>query len=311
MKLFITRRALLRGLALSAVMLAASTRSSSVQAKTSVVAAMPELAAIAREVGGDNVDVYSIARPNQDYHTVDPRPSDVARLARAKMVIRIGLGLDPWLNALINATGNTALRPGGSSSVDASDDIPVIETHNESINGASGDVHPQGNPHYYFDPVYAVFAARNISRGLIRVDAAHAAAYRAGYSRFRGDILGRLKGWQSTLAPYKGKRIVTYHSNYNYFLRRFGLVQGGTMEPKPGIPPSARHISALMATMKAQGTRAILIESIYSMRYPNQVAASVGSHAVVGPYSVESMAPGGYAAMIDKLVQAAKQALSA
>lgn len=310
MKLFITRRALLRGITLG-TLLGASLGASSAQAKISVVAAIPELGAITREVGGDNVDVYSIAKTGQDYHTIETRPSDVARLARAKMVVRIGLGLDPWLNSLINATGNTALRPGGSASVDASDDIPVIEVPTQSISGASGDVHPTGNPHYYYDPVYAVFAARNISRGLIRVDPAHAAAYRAGYSRFRADILGRLKGWQQTLAPYKGERVVTYHRNYNYFLRRFGLAQGGTMEPRPGIPPSARHISALLATMKAQKTRAILIEGIYPTRYPNQVAASIGSRAVVGPYSVTSMASGSYAAMIDRLVSAAKQALSA
>lgn len=311
MQLFITRRAMLRRLALSTIVLAASMGAGGAQAKTSVVAAIPELGAIAREVGGDNVDVYSIAKANQDYHTVDPRPSDVARLARAKMVIRIGLGLDPWLNSLINATGNTALRPGGSGSVDGSDSIPTIEAPNESINGASGDVHPQGNPHYYYDPVYAVFAARNISKGLIRVDAAHASAYRAGYSRFRADMLARLKGWQSTLAPYRGKRVVTYHRNYNYFLRRFGLAQGGTMEPRPGIPPSARHINALLTTMKAQGTRAILIEGIYPTRYPDLVAKSVGSRAVVGPYSVTSMNPGAYADLIDRLVASAKQALSA
>lgn len=310
MKLFITRRALLRGIALS-TLLGASLGASKAQAKISVVAAIPELGAITREVGGDNVDVYSIAKPGQDYHTVEPRPSDVARLARAKMVVRIGLGLDPWLNSLINATGNTSLRPGGSASIDASDDIPAIEVPTASISGASGDVHPTGNPHYYYDPVYAVFAARNISRGLIRVDPTHAAAYRAGYSRFRTDILARLKGWQQTLAPYKGERVVTYHRNYNYFMRRFGLVQGGTMEPRPGIPPSARHISALLATMKAQKTRAILVEGIYPTRYPNQVAASIGSRAVVGPYSVTSMEPGSYAAMIDRLVAAAKQALSA
>ncbi len=311
MQLFITRRALVRGLASGAAVLASLALSiSAAQARTSVVAAIPELAAIAKEVGGDDVDVYSIAKSNQDYHAIETRPSDVARLSHASLVIRIGLGFDPWMVSLSSAAGNTAIKPGGSAYVDASAGIPVIEMPNEQISGASGDVHPEGNPHYYYDPIYAVFAARNIAKGLIRVDGAHAAAYRAGYARFNADMRRRVSGWQSTLAPYRGKRVVTYHRNYNYFLRRFGLAQGGTMEPRPGIPPSAKHINALLATMKAQGTRAILIEGIYPLRYPNVVAKAVGSRAVVGPYSVASLSQGAYAAMIDKLVDAARQAMS-
>jgi zinc/manganese transport system substrate-binding protein len=309
-KSFISRCATLGGFAMAAIVCALPSLTRSAQAKTSVVAAIPELAAIAKEVGGDEVEVYSIAKPNQDYHAIETRPSDVARLSRAKLVVRVGLGLDPWMVSLSGATGNTAIQPGGASYVDASDGVPLIEVPNEQITGASGDVHPQGNPHYYYDPTYAVFAARNITRGLVRVDAAHADAYRAGYARFRSDMLARLKGWQGTLAPYQGKRVVTYHRNYNYFLRRFGIVQGGTMEPRPGIPPSARHINALLTTMKGQGTRGILIEGIYPLRYPNLVAKSVGSRVVVGPYSVATLDKGAYAAMMDKLVDAAKQALS-
>ncbi len=310
MQLFITRRAVLRGLASGAAVLALSFNVRAAQAKTSVVAAIPELAAIAKEVGGDAVDVYTIAKSNQDYHTIETRPSDVARLSHAQLVVRIGLGLDPWMIALSNAAGNTAIKPGGSAYVDASSGIPTIEMPNEQISGSSGDVHPEGNPHYYYDPVYAIFAARNIAKGLLRVDAAHAAMYRAGYARFNQDMRRRLPGWQSTLAPYRGKKVVTYHRNYNYFLRRFGIVQAGTMEPRPGIPPSARHIDALLATMKANGTRGVLIEGIYPLKYPNLVAKSVGSRVVVGPYSVSSLNQGAYAAMIDRLVDAAKQALS-
>lgn len=279
------------------------------QAAIDVVVSIPELGALAKEVGGEDVNVYSIARPNNDYHAIEMRPSDVARLNRAELVVRTGLGLDIWFDALSRATGNTRVRAGGSGYVDASSGIPTIEKPTESISGSSGDVHPAGNPHYYYDPVYGIYAARNILRGLLRVDAKNADEYRANYARFRADMQKRTATWQNELKPFAGRSIVTYHRNYNYFLRRFGIRQYGTMEPRPGIPPSARHINELLASMKRDKVKAILVESIYPMRYPNLVARQVGSTAVVGPFSVASLNVGAYANMIDTLVERTKQAI--
>jgi zinc/manganese transport system substrate-binding protein len=181
----LSRRALARGLSILLLCAACTLcAAKTARAKTTVVASIPELAAIAAEVGGDAVTVHTIAKPGQDYHSIEPRPSDVARLARAALVVRTGADLDSWMSALTNATGNTQLRAGGRRSVDTSQGIPKIEVPTGSISGAQGDVHPAGNPHFYYDPVYAVFAARNITRGLVRADAANAAVYRAGYSRF-------------------------------------------------------------------------------------------------------------------------------
>jgi ABC-type Zn uptake system ZnuABC Zn-binding protein ZnuA len=157
--------------------------------------------------------------------------------------------------------------------------------------------------------VYAIYAARNILRGLIRVDAPRADRYRANYASFRSGMMSRVNGWRAELAPYAGRPVVTYHRNYNYFLRRFGIRQFATMEPRPGIPPSARHISGLVQNMKRNNVKAILVENIYSARYPNLLAKQVGSTAVFGPYSVSSMNRGAYAAFIDTLVERTKQAL--
>ena len=279
-----------------------------VKAATDVVASIPELAAIAKDIGGNDVNVYSIAKPNQDYHTVEARPSDVARLSKADLVVSVGLGLDPWLTSLSNATGNTAIRPGGNKYVDASAEVPKIEVPQSGINGASGDVHPQGNPHYYYDPVYAIYAARNITKGLVKVDPKNAGDYRAGYANFRKTLLAKTEAWKRELAPYAGKKLVTYHRNYNYFLRRFGIQQFGTMEPRPGIPPNARHINDLLAAMKANNVKAILIEGIYPLRYPNLVAKQTGGKVSVGPYSVTSLNAGAYFNMIDKLVDTTRTA---
>jgi zinc/manganese transport system substrate-binding protein len=280
------------------------------QANADVVVSIPELGAITRELGGAKVSVYSIAKPNQDYHRVEPRPSDVARLSRANLVVRNGLGLDPWFDALVNATGQRRLRPGGAAHVDASVGVPRIEIPNEQISGASGDVHPDGNPHFLYDPIYAKFAARNIVRGLIRVDAANAGIYRANYVKFNREIDDRMKNWRRTLAPYAGRSVVTYHRNYNYFLRRFGLRQYGTLEPKPGIPPSAGHVRQLVTGMKRDGVKALLIESIYPTRFPRLVSQQLGVKYVVAPFSVSTMNDGAYFNLIDTLVDRTRQAVS-
>ncbi len=293
-------------LALSATFCGAFARQA--HADVDIVASLPELAAISKAVGGDKVSVYSIAKPNQDYHTIEARPSDVARIAKADLVVRSGLGLDQWMDALMNAAGNSKLNRGGTGYVDASDSIPIIEAPNESISGASGDVHPDGNPHYYYDPVYAKFIARNVVKGLIRVDGKNADSYRANYLSFNKEIDAHLAGWRSKLAPFAGKPVVTYHRNYNYFLRRFGFRQYGTLEPKPGIPPSAAHVSQLLASMKRDGVKAILIEGIYPKRYPDLLARQLGVHYEYGPYSVSTLTEGGYINLIDALVAKAKSA---
>jgi len=125
-----------------------------------VVAATPELSAITKEVGGAKVSVYSVASPNRDYHTVEARPSDVARISRADLVVRTGLGIDMWMDALMNAARNPKINRSGGGYVDASAGIPVIQKPTAQITDASGDVHPDGNPHYFYDPVYAKFVAQ-------------------------------------------------------------------------------------------------------------------------------------------------------
>lgn len=279
------------------------------QAAIDVVVSIPELGALAKEVGGEDVNVYSIARPHNDYHSIETRPSDVARLNRAELVVRTGLGLDVWFDALSRATGNSRVRAGGSAYVNASSGVPLIEVPSGSISGASGDVHPDGNPHYYYDPIYAIYAARNILRGLLSVDAKNAAEYRANYARFRSDMQRRTAAWQNELKPFAGRSLVTYHRSYNYFLRRFGIRQFGTMEPRPGIPPSARHVNELLAGMKRDKVKGILIEGIYPHRYPDLLARQVGSAAIYGPYSVSSLNQGAYEKLIDTLVERTKQAL--
>lgn len=292
------------------IVIGAVTGTRPAQAAVDVVASLPELAAIAKEVGGNKVSVSSVAQPNTDYHMVEARPSLVQKIARADLVVRSGLGLDMWMDALMNAAGNKKLNRGGAGYVDASEAIPVLDRPNSSITGASGDVHPDGNPHYYYDPIYGKFVARNIVRGLIRVDGANADYYRGQLADFYKQIDAKMNDWKQQLAPYAGKPVVTYHEDLRYFLRRFGLNDYGTLEPKPGIPPSAAHVKNLMDDMKRDNVRALLVESIFPTKYPELVSRTIGVKYVITPYSVGSQGTTNYFNFIDKLVARTKQALS-
>lgn len=274
-----------------------------------VVAATPELADITKQVGGNKVSVYSIAQPNHDYHMVDPRPSDVSKIARADMVVRIGLDLDMWLDALMNAAGNPKVRKGADGYVDASVGVAKLEVPRESINGASGDIHVYGNPHYFYDPVNGKIIAKNILAGLIRVSPRDKSTFVSNYNRFTDELDKRIDDWQKELAPYKGHPVVTYHRSAVYFLRRFGLKDFGQLEPKPGIPPSASHISDLIRRMKSDHVSAMAVESVYSNRFPDMIKRETGAKCASVPYSVGSLGTKSYIDLIDMWVGRYKEAL--
>jgi ABC-type Zn uptake system ZnuABC Zn-binding protein ZnuA len=278
-------------------------------ASVDVVAATPELADIAKQIGGSAVSVYSVAKPNQDYHMIEPRPSDVSRIARADLVIRVGLDLDMWMDALINASGNRRVKQGGSGYVDASIGIERLEVPKTQITGASGDIHIYGNPHYFYDPENGKIIASNILKGLIRVSPDNKASFQNNFERFVSDIDKRMVGWRKELAPYKGRAVVTYHQSATYFLRRFGLRLLDTLEVKPGIPPSASHVSELIEKMRSGHVTAMVIESIYPRKFPDMVARETGIKYVVVPYSVGALGTKSYIDLIDKWVDGYKEAL--
>jgi zinc/manganese transport system substrate-binding protein len=274
-----------------------------------VVAAVPELADIAGQVGGNLVSVYSIAKPNQDYHMIEPRPSDVSRIAKAGLVVRLGLDLDLWMDALINASGNRKVARGGAGYVDASEHVGKLEIPQGQITGASGDIHVYGNPHYFYDPMNAKWIAYNIAQGLERVLPGNHAAINGRYQAFGKRIDQHMVSWTQAMAPFKGRPVVTYHKSAVYFLRRFGLKEFGTLEAKPGIPPSAAHVRNLINQMKASHVKALVIESVYSRQFADLVVRETGAKLVITPYSVGSLGTKDYFGLIDMWVQKYREAL--
>lgn len=296
--------------ALSALLVPVLSLATAAHAAVDVVTTLPELAAIAKEVGGARTSVQALAKPDQDYHRIEARPSDVRRVASADLFVRAGMDLDMWADALTSSARNARVAPGGKGYVDASRMIRKLEIPKGQVSGASGDIHVEGNPHYWYDPGNAKVIAYQVLLGLRAVDPKGAAAYDANYKRFTAEIDRRLAGWTRELAPYKGRPVVAYHDEWVYFYRRFGLKPFGYLEPKPGIPPSASHVNSLIRRMEASRVKAVVVSSIYPMRFPQLLQREAGAEVVRVPYSVGSMGTKDYFSYIDAIVKGYRKALS-
>jgi ABC-type Zn uptake system ZnuABC Zn-binding protein ZnuA len=279
-------------------------------AQLRVVATFPDLADIVKQIGGARVQVSALARPQDDFHLVTPRPSMALELSRAKLFVRVGMDLDLWADDLLTAARNAAILRGASGYVDCSVGIRRIEVPTGRVDPSMGDVHIYGNPHYLFDPVNAKVAARNILEGLKRVDPAQAQEYQRGYEAFVERVDDHLKRWQQTLSPYRGMPVVEYHKNLSYFLQPFGLQQLATLEPKPGIPPTPSHLREVVARMKNAGCKVILIEHFRPRRFPDAIARETGAKVVVLPAAVGAEGTTDYFSMIDAIVNRIAAALA-
>jgi ABC-type Zn uptake system ZnuABC Zn-binding protein ZnuA len=252
-------------------------------AKINAMASNEDLAWVTQQVGGSNVSVDFIARGDQDPHHIEPRPSQVAKLSGAKLLVRIGMDLDLWMDSLIRASGNGGIAPGGRGYVDASAGLRALEVPSGKLDPSKGDIHVYGNPHYMFAPTNMRVVAHNILEGLERVDAGNKATYEANFNSLMSRIAEGIKRWNAKMAADKGKPIVTYHKSLVYFLNEFGLREAGNVEPRPGLEPTAGHVSSLAQEMKGQGVKVILMESFRSRRFADLLASQSGAKVVVIP----------------------------
>lgn len=280
-------------------------------AKLYVVTTTPDLAAIAREVGGDKIDAESLALGTQDPHFVDAKPSFILKLNRADLYVKRGLDLEVgWAPVLEKGARNPDVLYGGSRYVDASTGIAPLEIPSGVLSRSLGDVHPYGNPHYQRDPVQAKTIAKNIVDGLVRIDGKNRDYYADRLADFDRRIDERLAGWTKELAPYRGAKIVTYHRSWEYFTARFGLDVVGEMEPKPGVAPSPAHLAELINLMMAQHSKLIIREPFYPENLTRVVAEKTGATVLTLPES-----PGGvpgtddYFSFMDYIVKQAAGAL--
>ncbi len=272
-------------------------------AQIRVVATTPDLASLAREVGGDRVNVVALAKPTEDPHFVDAKPSHVVTLNRANALIEGGAELElGWLPPLLENSRNAKLSAGTPGHIVASDGIRLLEVPT-SFDRSKGDVHSLGNPHFLIDPVTAKTVAANIANHFAQIDPKNAATYRSNLSRFNAKLDTKMVEWQKTLAPYRGAKIVTYHKDFIYFAGRFGLSIVDELEPKPGIAPSPSHLAQVIGKMRATKARLILVQPFQNRKTAETVARQASG--IVVDYSQQPGAAGNgpsYFDMIDHLV---------
>jgi zinc/manganese transport system substrate-binding protein len=258
-----------------------------IHANLNLVATLPDFAAIAHEIGGDQVQVASICRGTEDPHFVDGKPSFIRLLNRADLLLEGGAELEiGWLGPLVNNARNPKILGDVAGHVVLSRGVPLLDVPSGPVDRSMGDVHPLGNPHYWLDPANGKILATNIARALEVLDPAHAADFQARLQKFSEKLDARLETWTQLMAPYRGLKMVTYHSSFAYFARRFGLVVAATIEPKPGIEPSPGHVNALVQSMKATGIKLILQEPFRPHKTSDYLAQATGARVVLVPAMV-------------------------
>ena len=247
-----------------------------------VVTTTADLGALAKEVGGDKVQVDSFAKGYQDPHFVEPKPSFILLANKADLLIVVGRELEiGWLPPLITSSRNSKIQTGAAGYLDASSNVKILEIPTGQITRAMGDVHPAGNPHYWLDPGNGRKIAAAIRDKFSELSPADKAYFAQRYSDFDKRLADAEKKWDATMAPYKGTKIVTYHRSWPNFVERFGLDVIGYVEPKPGIPPSPSHTLELIDEMKRQNVKVILVEPYFDLKTPQSIANQVGGKVLV------------------------------
>jgi len=320
------------------------------QKKIKVVTTLNYLRSVTQEVGGDEVEAVALANPKQDPHYVTPTPrmNDLAR--DAQLFIETGLSLDLWAKNVIDASGNPSIQVGSPGHLVATINVPVKELPTE-VSRAWGDIHPQGNPHVWLDPLNVRIIAGNIADRLEQLDPANTAYYQKRLEAFRmkldnalfgeelvkalgksgGDILarkerndelmdwlkakkldGKLGGWLKQTESLRGVRVISYHKTYIYFTDRFGMQIAGELEEKPGIPPPPQHRDEIVDMVKRDGIKIILNDNFYSREAADYVASKTGAKVVITYVDVGSAEEvNTYEQLISYLIEEIQQALKA
>ena len=253
----------------------------SVEAEMNVVTTTSDLASIAKEIGGSLIKVKALVKGYQDPHYIQPKPSYMVKMNRADLLIYQGLELEiGWLSVLIDGARNPNIRLGQRGHLDASKNISKLEVAGGKVDRSMGDIHPYGNPHYHLNPENGLIIAKSIYDKLSELDAGNSHLYKSNLSRFQEKLKEKISAWKNRMNAYRGTQIVSYHKLWSYFARYFNLVVVDTVEAKPGIPPSTKHLSKLTALMNRQKVKVILQANFYESTFANLVAEKTGSIVV-------------------------------
>lgn len=231
-------------------------------AKLSIITTTSNLADVVRQIGGNKVVVESLCKGVQDPHFLEAKPSYTFKLSKADLLVSVGGGLEVgWLPLVIRGSQNPDLREGESHHLVAADLVTLIEQTAGRVSRAQGDVHPEGNPHFMLGPSYSLKVARGVADKLVQIDSKNETFYKKNFKAYEQKILKSLELWKKKI-PDKLK-VISYHRTLSYFYNEFGIENVDVLEPKPGVPPSASHIISLIAKMKNQNIKKIIIENYF------------------------------------------------
>jgi len=264
-----------------------------------IAASLPDLGSIASYLGGDKVEVFSIAKSYSNPHFVEVLPSYMIKVSRAKIYLKVGLSLDQWADQIIDGSRNNNLI-----SIDCSKGVSVLEKPASVTTAlaAQGDVHPQGNPHYWLDPSNGIIIANNILEGLKKVDPANSEYYDKNFNNFKTETEKRLAGWKLKMSPLAGKKMIGYHSSWVYFASAFNIDIAGYVEPLPGIPPTGKHLDKIVNIIRDEKVSFLIQEPYFPDDAPNFLARQTGIEIIKVSPSCADAKPDSYFKSFDKVI---------
>jgi zinc/manganese transport system substrate-binding protein len=291
-------------------LLATLTIATTAAAEVKVVATTPSLAAIAKEIGGKKVSITAISLATQDPHFVDAKPSLVLKLNKADVLLAVGADLEAgWLPPLQTQARNPKILTGGAGFLECASHVSLMDRPAGTVDRSHGDVHPVGNPHFLYDPRAAAACATAIAGVLAKVDAGNAATYQANLKRFLTDLADARTRWEKRLAPKRGAVVVSYHKSLTYLVDWLGFVEVATLEPKPGIPPTASHVAGVIKSARDRGVKVILQEAYFPDKTCTLVAKKIGASVVRVPGGADVAKGQTYIQHMDELVNRLDAAL--
>ena len=288
----------IRGAALISALLV-SQLVSAAAAKVRVVASITDLASIAAAVGGEHVEVLAIARGNADPHRVEVLPSYMVRVSKAQLYLKVGMSLDLWADSIIDGSRNGKLLI-----VDCSEHIEPLEVPKGRVDARSGDVHPNGNPHYWLDPRNGAIVASQVADALSRLDPAHAESFAANAERLAAETEEFVRAQVARIESLPVRTIVTYHRSWVYLAHVFGLEIAATVEPVPGIPPTGKHLQELVELMRERRVRVLLQEPYFSQEAGKFLAREAQVSPITFSPSCDDAEPESYLAHLRAVLDA-------
>lgn len=301
------RRAI--GILIGSALLAAAVPASA-DPPVRVAATLATFAELVTQIGGEHVEVSVIAPPRFNPHFIEPRPSDVLKVKKADLLVHAGLDLEVWRGPLLDAAGNPRVFPGQPGELDLSRGITLLEVPDQPLSRLMGDIHLYGNPHYWTNPEHARVMAQAICDKLCIMDPAHEQVFHQRFQEFLARLDRKLPEWRAALAPHRGREVIAYHNEWIYLTEFAGLTLDKYLEPKPGIPPTPKHLGVLEAYMKGRGIR-VIVQSTYFPRSSSDVlAARTGARVVLLCQNVGELPDtGDYFAFMDYNIRQLAEAL--